>query len=257
MIKPILFNTEMVRAILAGQKTVTRRVVKLKYSNTHLEMRTDKYGTRLIEIQNEEPGVTTVRNPDGTTTHKLLAAIERVPPYHPGDILYVRETWAEIPDLFGEFPEYIYRANYAEESLKMDDESGEAGSDFPACVKWRPSIHMPKEAARLFLRVTGVRVERLRDITEEQAKKEGAEPAFEYSTPEGPVITLDEAGYRVLGFKALWDSTIKKTNLPLYGWDANPWVWVIEFERCEKPQVLAPADNPAAEYADNPVLSQA
>ena len=106
--RPILMNTDMVRAILEGRKTVTRRVVKLKYENTHLEMRTDKYGTRLIEVQNEEPGVTTVKTPDGTTMHRLLACIEKEPPYKPGDILWVRETWCES---MGQAGKYFYRAD--------------------------------------------------------------------------------------------------------------------------------------------------
>lgn len=100
--------------------------------------------------------------------------------------------------------------------------------------KWLPSIHMPKEAARIFLRVTGVRLERLQDITEEQAKAEGAETAFEQNTHEGPVIYLDKGGYFYYGFKALWNSTIKKSDIQQYGWAANPWVWVIEFERISK-----------------------
>ena len=149
--KQILFNTELVRAILDGRKSVTRRVVKLKYSNTHLELRTDKYGTRLIELQNEEPGVTTIKNPDGTTTHRLLAAMEKTPPYRPGEIMCVRETWAEYEDTGG----YLYRAWPEFEPKDEDDAMKKLG------LKWRPSIHMPKEAARLFLQVTDVRVERL------------------------------------------------------------------------------------------------
>lgn len=244
MIKPILFNTEMVRAILEGRKTVTRRAVKLKYSNTHLEMRTDKYGTRLIELQNEEPGVTTVRNPDGTTTHKLLAAEDKVPPYKRNDILWVRETWCES---LGQAGKYFYRA-YA----GPRDETKEYAHSFN---RWRPSIYMPKEAARLFLRVTGVRMERLQNITEEGALAEGVpdkwpiDPVYcPYCKGEGLVGAVHPAslGYMEVDcpecakatsrFSNLWYSTIKPADRPLYGWEANPWVWVIEFERCEKPE---------------------
>ena len=89
-------------------------------------------------------------------------------------------------------------------------------TDNPIIIdRWHPSIHMPKEAARLFLRATGVRVERLQDIDDDGVVAEG--------------LKIGDA------FDVLWDSTIKPADLPLYGWDANPWVWVIEFERCEKP----------------------
>lgn len=187
---------DMVRVILEGRKTVTRRVVELKYSNTHLEMFTNKYGTCLIEKQNEEPGVTTVKNPDGTTTHKLLACIEKAPPYRPGDILYVRETWTTL------LGSYLYKANQ------------KPGMKNPG--KWRPSIHMPREAARIFLRVTDVQVERLRDIDDDGIIAEG----LEIGAP----------------FDELWDSTIKPADRALYGWEASPWVWVIQFERCERPK---------------------
>ncbi len=201
--RPILMNTDMVRAILEGRKTVTRRVVKLKYENTHLEMRTDKYGTRLIEVQNEEPGVTTVKNPDGTTTHRLLACIEKEPPYKLGDILWVRETWCES---LGQAGKYFYRA-YA----GPRDEMKEYAHSFN---NWRPSIHMPREAARIFLRVTDVRVERLQDCGNMQAKDEGCTCSSQ--------------------FARLWDSTVKPADRATLGWEANPWVWVISFERISK-----------------------
>ena len=231
-IKPILFSTEMVRAILESRKTVTRRVVKLKYSNTHLEMRTDKYGTRLIELQNEEPGVTTVRNPDGTTTHKLLAAIERTPPCRPGDILYVRETWAKM-----ECSECSEDADDCESAVERDGLTIFCNGDMyvykatdilPGGYKWRPSIHMPREAARIFLRVTDVRVERLKDIGD--CTKEGITPG-KHATAH--MNDYDER----CDFAFLWNSTIKKADRALYGWDANPWCWVIEFERVSKEDV--------------------
>lgn len=215
--KPILFNTDMVRAILEDRKTVTRRVVNLKYSNTHLEMRTDKYGTRLIELQNEEIGVTVVKNPDGTTTHKLLAAIEKTPPYSQGEILYVKETFFKYAG------EYVYRASAAQPELWNG--------------MWRPSIHMPREAARIFLRVKSVRVERLQDISEEQSRAEGAIDSRHYiHSPHNEYDALHSAREH---FAEIWDSTIKPAGLSLYGWKANPWVWVIEFERCEKPETVA------------------
>lgn len=97
--------------------------------------------------------------------------------------------------------------------------------------KWRPSIHMPKEAVRIWLKVIGVRVERLQDITEKQAKAEGFEPVM--STKDSSFYTPWQ-GPPVENFKYFWNYTIKKKDLPLYGWNANPWVWVTEFERCEK-----------------------
>mgnify|MGYP000111121112 CR=1 FL=1 len=95
-----------------------------------------------------------------------------------------------------------------------------------AAEKWKPSIHMPKEAARIFLRVTSVRAERLQEITAEQATREGIKPDF-------PPYQIDE-------FIDIWNSTIKKSDVGRYSWIANPWVWVIEFERCEKPVEYSP-----------------
>ena len=95
--------------------------------------------------------------------------------------------------------------------------------------KWHPSIHMPKEAARIWLKVTDVRVERLQDITIEGIRKEGLEPRFNVKDKFSDGIARGR-------FLELWNNTIKKSALDKYGWDANPWVWVIEFERCEKPE---------------------
>lgn len=204
--KPILFNTDMVRAILDGRKTVTRRAVKPRYKVDEggFEVCTNKgTGERWVEKTDWDGG--SFDNPRDVE-----------PPYHPGDILYVLETYykgkncilykADNPNLVG------YR--------NMDGEDIE--------IKWMPSIHMPKEAARIFLQVTDVRVERLRDITEEQAQKEGCEGLFDGN---GEVFGSGWTVTPVDEFSKLWNSTIKKSDLDRYGWDVNPWVWVIEFER--------------------------
>ena len=196
---PILFNTEMVQAILDGRKTVTRRCIRYKYDNTEMKIKTDKYGTRLIEIQKDVEDETYGKNPDGSTWRKILPYIEKNPSCKKRDIFYVRETWNWYNELGNK--RYIYRADYGEEH-----KSG----------YWKPSIHMPKEAARIFLKVKDVRVERLQDIDDDGVVAEGL-----------------KIGYP---FDELWNSTIKKADTELYGWDANPWVWVIEFERCEKPE---------------------
>ncbi len=208
-IKQILFNTEMVRAILDGRKTCTRRLVKLP---SYIKRQEDGLYTLYAESTCYE----------NQHLEKIINYIK--PPYQLGDILYVRETWSEWTD------GYLYKA--------WNSPFPQAGES--AMMKWHPSIHMPKEAARIWLKVTNVSVERLQDITEDGAKAEGAKQCYEQinTIEDKPVTYLaeDDKGYYVLGFKSVWNSTIKKSDLNRYGWDANPWVWVIEFERCEKPK---------------------
>jgi hypothetical protein len=207
-IKPILFNTDMVRAILDGRKTVTRRVVKPQPEVAYVngEQR---------DIVNRNQIAFKIMDKSGKDCYTF-------PPYQPGDILYVRETFVKADD------GYHYRANATLDSEQLRREYG---------YKYKPSIHMPKEAARIWLKVTNVRVERLRNITIEQAQSEGTEYAcnekcrsFKWCDDD---IVL-KGGCEC--FSKLWDTTIKKADINRYGWSANPWVWVIEFERCEKPQ---------------------
>lgn len=200
--KQMLFNTDMVRGLLNGTKTVTRRVVKPHYrdgetgflvvTNAH----TGQYVR--IEIFDEWEDETRWLND----------------PYRPGDILYVREAWQ-----YGFGGTYLYKASAGHDLFMTAD--GELVSDIP----WRPSIHMPREAARIFLRVTDVRVERLQDITNDDLVRD-----FGFCPDAIKAVGRDALAGPV------WDSTIKSADRALYGWEANPWVWVIEFERCEKPE---------------------
>lgn len=151
-------------------------------------------------------------------------------PYQPGDILYVRETvWQKTGhylDVDGET-----KAVWCNEfKYVATDEKPETGWNY-SWVK-RPSIHMPKEAARIWLKVTDVRVERLQEITPDVIKNEGI-----ILDPKECVGKFDYTSELYFLFQRLWNSTIKKPDFDRYGWDANPWVWVIEFERCEKPNV--------------------
>lgn len=193
--KPILFNTEMVKAILDGRKTVTRRLIKpqpvadadLMYAYAASRKQDiGKWGDRKT----------------GQTWN---------PPYHADDILYVREKWAR--------PSQTEIANGADPKMYLY-----ATDTLQPCAwdKWRPSIHMPKEAARIFLRVKSVRVERLKSISVSDAMDEGVSDWNEFVT--------------------LWDSTVPKhpnkfKSYPYY-WKDNPWVWVIEFERISKEEAL-------------------
>lgn len=208
--KPILFNTEMVRAILDGRKTVTRRVIKPQPEGKPVPMTKSGCWPGYFAIQG---------------TDKVVR-----PPFLPGDVLWVRETWAHPSEkeiLAGaEQNKYLYRADTPAQPCAWD--------------RWRPSIHMPREAARIFLRVKDVRVERLQEITEDGAKSEGAVKSYPYTDPEtGKTdFMLDEKGTYRSGFSQIWDSTVPKhpnkfKRYPYY-WADNPWVWVIEFERIGK-----------------------
>lgn len=233
-IKPILFNTEMVRAILEGRKSCTRRIVKPQQL---IGMLPDKCKNGAPEEFLKEKKLMFKPYCDMTDIELINTAYKA--PYQPGDILYVRETvWQKIGyylDIDGETkPSWYNEFKYV-----TSDEKPETGWNY----SWakRPSIHMPKEAARIWLKVTDVRVERLQSITEGEAIREGAEGEKCHHTNAGAFGCTDcmNTGWiepPQVEFMQIWDSTIKKSDIDRYGWDANPWVWVIEFERCEKPE---------------------
>lgn len=205
--KPILFNTEMVQAIQTGRKTQTRRIAFV--ADALREFSCASY-------------------PDGWwyegRVYKSFESFVRdcqTPKckYRPGDIMWVRETWQHVYNFDdGDQPiegtdRYVY---YADNPMPfdywVDTDTGEHKEQMP----WKPSIHMPKAAARIFLRVKDMRVDRLRNMGYSDLANEG------FSSWEN--------------FINLWDSTIKPADLDEYGWNADPWVWVIEFECCEKPE---------------------
>jgi hypothetical protein len=197
--KPILFSTEMVKAILDGRKSMTRRIVKVANPDeweSANDCRNSEYGATVPcyisrKVATEERGI-------------------YYPRYDVDDVLWVRETWADnIPGC----PNGItYRADHI-------DPKG----DGPANpIKWKPSIHMPKPAARIWLTVTDVRVERVQGILCGDMKREGCIP----DTVVGGQYQQWQRDYWI----PLWDSVNKKCG---YGWDANPWVWVYEFKRTE------------------------
>ena len=191
-INPILFNTEMVRAILDGRKGATRRIVKGFIPDDAVWGYTAFTHKVYISCRG------TFADGYGEKFFKL--------PCEPGDILYVRETWKKAPN------GYYYYEDWQR-------------NDIADITKWKPSIHMPKEAARIWLKVMNVRVERLQEITEVQAQAEGCNSGL-----------LTGACTARGQFEDLWNSTVKKSDIDRYGWDANPYVWVISFERCEKPE---------------------
>lgn len=206
-IKPILFNTEMVRANLDGRKTCTRRIVKGFIPNDAVWGYTAFTPKGCISCRG------TFADGYGEKFFKL--------PYQPCDILYVRETWEHFECCCCEGDEHGNCYREPQQSV-LNKSCGcymyRATDEIYGDARWHPSIHMPKEAARIWLKVTDVRVERLQDMTDDDAEAEGC---FDYTST-------------ALGFPDVWDSTIKKSDLDRYGWDANPYVWVIEFERCEK-----------------------
>lgn len=219
--RPILFSGPMVRAILEGRKTQTRRVVKpqpfmvLSAADWHSRAMSgvDPYGCRPMGSHVlEEMGATC---PHGTV----------------GDRLWVRETWSPSTSTIplARVPKADPRATYDVKIWYA------ASNDRPtwAETKWRPSIHMPRWASRIMLEITGVRVERLREISEEDAIAEGVSeivvPGIEYGPYGDPVQPLDCSATDRDRFDHLWQSIHGAES-----WFANPWVWVIEFRRVEQ-----------------------
>ena len=188
--KPIIFNTPMVQAILDGRKTQTRRVIKPQ-PNSKAEYKGTEIGKHVFETDIDMWHIKS--------------------PYQPGQVLWVRETWSMIDDM--PYDNYVYRTDYG---------TTEDDSFPPSMFKWKPSIHMPREAARIFLRVKTVRVERLQYITEEDAIAEGMS-----KTLVDGVVFISAKG----NFHVFWDSLNIKRG---YGWESNPWVWVYEFEKFNK-----------------------
>ncbi len=233
-VKPILFNIDMVRAILDGRKTVTRRLIKVPSYYPHFYKLYDNTDGAITGTKNELfAGFYKDEQVFYIDGEKHIDAVYHKAPCKPGDILYVRETWQECCRNIIHSPivhdKYCFKASIDDSPLY-----GCIENDCGQICEWRPSIHMPKEAARIWLRVTDVNVERLQDITEDEAIAEGA------NWKNGKNVGWEEKMRRtaVERFAERWNSAIKKKDLPLYGWNANPWVWVIEFEQCKRPEEI-------------------
>lgn len=226
--KPILFNTAMVRAILDGKKTCTRRIIKKEIPGGYKPLGFVLYPTDDKELGNLVFG--------GKGANVYYAK----PPYKMGDILYVRETWANTWAPDGEVG-FVYKADGEPKDFPYWGNAKQGKHEV-----WMPSIHMPKEAARIFLKVTSIRAERLKDITEQGCLNEG----IREFTKDGIVKKYDtEPNMHTWekmprtpkeSFEKLWNSTLQlkgKWN----GWtnlfEFNPWVWVIEFKKVEKQEI--------------------
>lgn len=223
-IKPILFNTEMVRANLEGRKSCTRRIVKGFIPNDA------KWGYTAFTPKGCISCRGTFADGYGEKFFKL--------PCEPRDILYVRETWqcwrahryeatADIRFRAGGDDVRLQFANGNTDSINRLDYDSFVHKWFSHNGEWKPSLFMPKEAARIFLKVTDVRMERLQEITVDGIRNEGL---------SSMAVHAGDMEIALKEWENLWNSTIKKSDLDSYGWNANPWVWVIEFERCEKPK---------------------
>lgn len=241
--KPIIFNAEMLQAAREGRKTVTRRLVK-GYALEHL--RVDVDGSVIGVYQQDEGSV--------------FPAVSFAP-YQPGDVLYAPEPWralcswkkgpltaprygCAVKFRDGEEKEFYFEnAKRAEKWEKYLEKQKD---------EWKSPYFMPREAARLFFRATGVRVERLQNITEEQATAEGGRFKFWISMSSDKCAPPPKTA--VEDFSQIWDRTVKPRERDLYGWAANPWVWVIEFERMRS---LEEAGEPAGQYAAEGALKSA
>lgn len=214
---PILFSTEMVQAIIQGNKTQTRRVQGLENVNDN----PDRY--RVLEAKNNwsETKLKALFEVKGSENRPLPQRLSAYCPYGKvGDVLWVRETFC-----FTGSREYLNSETRMPFMYKADIKDVETAKEVMQDHGWkfRPSIHMPKAACRLFLEITSIRVERLQDITEEDASEEGVECYYD-KNGEYVVCSYKDS------FEILWSSINGSES-----WNANPWVWVVEFKRVDKP----------------------
>lgn len=240
--KPILFNQYMVKANMAGLKTATRRLMKFPKG------------------YNPEWSGYVADGPVLYGSHNVPAVKA---PYKAGDILYVRETW-RVADAFGDYADGTkqFTIEYAAGGSQSILVTDLAYDKWRTGARWRPSIHMPKKAARIFLRVTDVRAERLKDINGEQAYMEGVRvdvPPILLTYEKDPLALIpkgfeqwakakqddwyqstaraiyiaqcDSSNALINKFKQVWNNTVAPDVMDTCGWDANPWVWAIQYER--------------------------
>ena len=219
--RPILFNGEMVKAILEGRKTQTRRTMRRQPDAVEYFKR----GEATTDTDAKHAILRCYNNPKGfrkCASGWSADATYKTPfsEFNVGDRLWVRETFMDLSgtgvehrDLNGKLQRYAYGANCPRGSY-----SDELRKDFG--LKWKPSIHMPRSACRLVLEITNIRVERLQDITKEDAKAEG----FDFSTHPSAI----EMGYAIgarTNFRFTWEEIYGQSS-----WNQNPWVWVVEFK---------------------------
>lgn len=211
--RPILFNTEMVKAVLEGRKTQTRRVIKMRDGSLAEDEDISTW---------EDGGLDKVM--DFTINYPYWKEL-KCPYGKPGYRLWVRETY--VPNYFDINQEYGnnngYKADWTASAAEVCKEP-----------KWKPSIFMPRHASRILLEITDIRVERVQDITESEAIAEGVE--LLNNSPFNQWKSYKEKGRFHLhawqSFQSLWNSINEKRG---FGWDVNPWVWVVEFKRIEMP----------------------
>lgn len=209
--KPILFNTQMVQAILEGKKTCTRRIVKPKSRNACGFTITYDCNNEFKDVYDHDANEGMFDSPQSR--------------YHVGDILYVRETWIAHTHGYGRLG-IKYKSDNEIKEVDFTKERFNKVSKFADSEHWQPSLFMPKEAARIFLKVTDVKVEKLQEITDEGAKDEGS------NLGAGIAEKMRESA--IDRFIKIWDSTVNKKDKDKYSWEANPYVWVIEFKVISK-----------------------
>ena len=208
--KPITFSTDMVQAILEGRKTCIRIPVK----------QTQFTGLLPDKCKDSTPKEFLKRKRmmfkpycDMNDTELIMTAYKE--PYQAGDILYIKEAW------YKGLNRYLYRADYSD-AEKFYQNGKEIN------MTWNSSDTMPKAAARLWIKIVNVKTERLQNIDADSIRKEGLSSAAVHAGDMD--IALQE-------WKLFWNNTvrIKKSDLNQYGWDSNPWIWILDFERCKKP----------------------